>query len=84
MELLALKVIGFGGAIFANDIASDLVPNLRCLTVPQAVSPGDAIRVQADGRINVLFRRGAKANSLFVTERCNSLCVMCSQPPQRH
>ena len=30
----------------------------------------------------MLYRRGANANSLFVTEQCNNLCLMCSQPPR--
>lgn len=82
VDLSAVGALGFGGTILADDRMVDHVPNLRSLTVPQAVGPGDAIRVQADGKINVLFRRGANANSLFVTERCNSLCLMCSQPPR--
>lgn len=48
-----------------------------------AVQPGDVIRVRPQsGQISVLYRRGSHANTLFVTERCNSLCVMCSQPPR--
>jgi hypothetical protein len=35
-----------------------------------------------DGQVNVLYRRGANANSLFLTERCNSRCLMCSPPPR--
>ena len=29
-----------------------------------------------------LFRRRSKHNSLLLTERCDQLCVMCSQPPR--
>ena len=29
-----------------------------------------------------LFRRSSKDNSLLFTERCDQLCVMCSQPPK--
>lgn len=32
--------------------------------------------------IQVLYRRNANANSFLVTERCNSFCIMCSQPPR--
>lgn len=47
------------------------------------VQPGDVIRLQASkSLITVLYRRGANANRLFLTERCNSLCLMCSQPPR--
>lgn len=30
-----------------------------------------------------LFRRSSKHNTLLLTERCDQLCVMCSQPPRR-
>jgi His-Xaa-Ser system radical SAM maturase HxsC len=47
------------------------------------VAPGDVIRVRAGSSlVSVLYRRGANANALFVTERCNSYCLMCSQPPR--
>lgn len=43
----------------------------------------DVIKFQpADGAINVLYRREANSNSFLVTERCNSFCIMCSQPPR--
>lgn len=32
--------------------------------------------------IRVIYRRTSRHNVLFVTERCNSRCVMCSQPPR--
>lgn len=34
------------------------------------------------GDLRVLFRKSAPNNSLLVTERCNSKCLMCSQPPR--
>jgi His-Xaa-Ser system radical SAM maturase HxsC len=46
------------------------------------VAAGDVIRInERSGLLSVLFRRGSRSNSLFVTERCNSYCLMCSQPP---
>lgn len=36
------------------------------------------------GGANTLFRPESTHNSLFVTERCNSNCLMCSQPPRDH
>ncbi|PTQ76750.1 His-Xaa-Ser system radical SAM maturase HxsC [Nitrosospira multiformis] len=32
--------------------------------------------------IHVLYRKEANSNSFLVTERCNSFCIMCSQPPR--
>lgn len=47
------------------------------------VEPGDILRL--DGRnseVRVLYRRRSSHNFLFFTERCNSRCLMCSQPPR--
>jgi His-Xaa-Ser system radical SAM maturase HxsC len=35
------------------------------------------------GRAERLIRSGSSHNSLLVTERCDQLCVMCSQPPKK-
>jgi His-Xaa-Ser system radical SAM maturase HxsC len=44
----------------------------------------DVILVDPDaGRIERLLRRGSEHNTLLVTERCDQLCVMCSQPPKK-
>jgi len=34
------------------------------------------------GVVRTLYRPDSRFNSLFVTERCNSNCLMCSQPPK--
>jgi len=45
--------------------------------------PGDIVRVNRDaGQVRVLYRRNSQYNTLFFTERCNSRCLMCSQPPR--
>ena len=46
---------------------------------------GDIVVVQPEtGFIRTLFRPDSSHNSLFLTERCNSNCLMCSQPPKDH
>lgn len=45
---------------------------------------GDVVLVQPDiGRAERLLRHGSPHNTLLVTERCDQLCVMCSQPPKK-
>ena len=46
--------------------------------------PGDVIEI-VPGRpnIRIAYRRGQRGNVLFATERCNSFCLMCSQPPRQ-
>jgi His-Xaa-Ser system radical SAM maturase HxsC len=36
------------------------------------------------GRAERLLRAGSQHNSLLITEQCDQLCVMCSQPPKKH
>lgn len=46
---------------------------------------GDVVAV--DPRLGIaerLIRNGSPHNTLLVTERCDQLCVMCSQPPKKH
>ena len=55
--------------------------------VPAGDLDGDVVLVHpgADrpGRIERLLRAGSPHNTLLVTERCDQLCVMCSQPPKK-
>lgn len=45
---------------------------------------GDVIRVNPrKSLVRAIYRINGSANFLFVTERCNSFCLMCSQPPRK-
>lgn len=47
------------------------------------LSDGDVIRFNPlDQTIRALYRHSANANAFLLTERCNSYCLMCSQPPR--
>ncbi|RMO97010.1 hypothetical protein ALQ33_01740 [Pseudomonas syringae pv. philadelphi] len=82
-KLLTLPV---GGFLFRNEPLREACPGaiaLYCPKDPEVVRPGDVIAVSPDANVvRVLYRRGANSNLLFITDRCNSLCLMCSQPPK--
>lgn len=78
----ALLEVGFAGKVVATLGDETKLPTIHSLRDDRVVSSGDVIRVRRGGQLSVLYRRHANANSLFVTERCNSLCLMCSQPPR--
>lgn len=60
--------------IEANEVACDNLDHLE---------PGDIVLVEGgSGRVRTLYRRASPHNALFVTESCNSNCLMCSQPPR--
>jgi His-Xaa-Ser system radical SAM maturase HxsC len=46
------------------------------------LAEGDIIVVHSDGVINTVYRVASEHNFLLFTERCNSNCLMCSQPPR--
>ncbi|MFN4311811.1 MAG: His-Xaa-Ser system radical SAM maturase HxsC [Ferrovibrio sp.] len=71
---------GAAGSIGCTDGRGIRINDVRDKAV---VRPGDVIRLRENSSlISVLYRRGSKANTLFATERCNSDCIMCSQPPR--
>jgi His-Xaa-Ser system radical SAM maturase HxsC len=71
---------GPGAPLTAPDTPALRVSKFRDAGV---VGPGDVLRLRPGGSlVSVLYRRGSTSNTLFATERCNSLCVMCSQPPR--
>ncbi len=79
-----LAVDGFGavlvrkadGAWIGNGIAIEIGEEFEFL------AEGDVIRITPDRNVSIIYRLNASINSLLVTERCNSFCVMCSQPPR--
>ncbi|TSA48412.1 MAG: hypothetical protein D4R50_01180 [Actinomycetales bacterium] len=80
--------VGFGlvliSAIDAQNQVLDSHTNILLLAPELAyLKDHDVIKFRPiDSDINVLYRWGANSNSFLITERCNSFCIMCSQPPR--
>lgn len=66
--------------------SEDIQMPVATINLPDALSylnDGDIVRiVPRSGTIAVLYRKSSIYNSILVTERCNSNCLMCSQPPK--
>lgn len=45
------------------------------------LSDGTIVAIEPTGGTNTLFRPESDHNAIFATGRCNSNCLMCSQPP---
>lgn len=54
------------------------IAGVKCL---DELLEGDLVALHPGGRFEVLYRVNSLDNALFVTNQCNSRCVMCSQPP---
>lgn len=47
----------------------------------EVLRDGDIVLVTPEGRINIMHQSGHADHTLFITNRCNSRCIMCPQPP---
>ena len=46
------------------------------------ISEDDIVYIGTDGNLRTLYRTNSHQNYILLTERCNSNCLMCSQPPK--
>lgn len=61
---------------------ADGVPRISNVRSVDHLSEGDIVALHPSGLVETLFRAESQNNALFVTDRCNSNCLMCSQPPR--
>lgn len=73
---------GYAGAVAIGAPADVPLPSIGGLPNLEYVDEGDVLLLLPSGRANVLYRRSSPHNTILTTERCNSLCLMCSQPPK--
>ena len=59
-----------------------LLPIIHSTRQISHLKVGDVVVLHPrSGHVRTLFRPDSQHNALLVTERCNSFCLMCSQPP---
>jgi His-Xaa-Ser system radical SAM maturase HxsC len=74
---------GFGAVFRKGPDAGFAGPSFRLGEELHHLNDGDVVQVDgARSRLRVLYRRASNQNSILLTERCNHLCLMCSQPPK--
>lgn len=76
---------GFGLVMLAYDDENSQYPTntVRISDELSYLKDHDVIKLQPNTlKIDVLYRKEANAHYFLVTERCNSFCIMCSQPPK--
>jgi His-Xaa-Ser system radical SAM maturase HxsC len=65
-----------------EDFAKAGLPIVHDLSVLDHLGDGDVVAVNPSGYIRTLYRIASPHNAIFTTDRCNSFCLMCSQPPK--
>ncbi|KAF2082093.1 His-Xaa-Ser system radical SAM maturase HxsC [Flavobacterium sharifuzzamanii] len=63
-------------------ISSLEIPIIHSIEKLDHLDEGDIVIINTDGIINTIYRKNSDHNFLLFTERCNSNCLMCSQPPK--
>ncbi len=70
-------------AILSHDEVTTDLPVVDRLRESDHFKDGDVIVLEGrSGFVRSLYRPYERHHSLFVTERCSSNCLMCSQPPK--
>lgn len=74
----------FRGVLAKRNLSQYNLPFPTVSGVPtfEHLEEEDIVAVGSDGGINTLYRVNSFHNVLLATERCNSNCLMCSQPPR--
>jgi His-Xaa-Ser system radical SAM maturase HxsC len=57
-------------------------PGLTHLLNSEQLAEGDVVSLAPSGQLIRQYRADSAQNFLLATERCNSNCLMCSQPPK--
>jgi len=76
---------GYAGILTAAEApeTTPAAPSISRARYLDHLSAGDIVLLQPTGGVRTLFRPASPHNSIFTTDRCNSYCVMCSQPPRK-
>jgi His-Xaa-Ser system radical SAM maturase HxsC len=72
---------GYAGLLVEAPAFSPALPLVHSLAVGH-LQAGDVVALEQRGHVRTLYRRASPHNAIFATDRCNSLCLMCSQPPK--
>lgn len=85
-DLLGVNLSRFKGVITTETDLEGLSINGKPLVYRAPflshLETDDIVVINQNGGVDTLFRKRSPHNALFITDRCNSNCLMCSQPPK--
>lgn len=82
-EINGLLPDGYLAYLFHESPPEAPLNSYQLPTALQYLADGDVVRIDPTrARLHALYRKSSPSNFLFVTERCDNYCVMCSQPPR--
>lgn len=79
------KLDGYLAALFEEEISNIVCPAITGYESLDFLKDGYVISIEpATGFTRILYRQDSPFNTIFITDNCNSNCLMCSQPPKNH
>jgi His-Xaa-Ser system radical SAM maturase HxsC len=83
---MPLDVRGYAGILTSRAIQAEVpgssTPVVHSISTLDHLNDGDVVALNPNGYVRTLYRIRSPHNSIFTTDRCNSFCLMCSQPPK--
>jgi His-Xaa-Ser system radical SAM maturase HxsC len=79
------ELVGYRGFLTTSKVEkqSSRLPTIASVREIEHLRTNDIVVMEPkNGFVRTLYRPGSIHNVIFVTERCNSNCLMCSQPPR--
>lgn len=72
-------------SIYSSDLLERVGANNLFIPQQQVLKSNDVVNIDPYKKnLNVLLRASDTHHTLFLTNRCNNYCIMCSQPPTKH
>jgi His-Xaa-Ser system radical SAM maturase HxsC len=86
-EKVGKDVSGYAGVLTTekmNEVLLEKVPSpvVHSAQYLDHLTDGDVVTMNDVGYVRTLHRINSQHNAIFATDRCNSFCLMCSQPPK--
>lgn len=79
----SLTGVSYQVPVYENEVQNRVeIPHVHSVGDLNYLSEGDIVVINTDGVINTVYRQESNHNFFLFTERCNSNCLMCSQPPK--
>lgn len=86
-RLAGTDVAGYAALLVAQKLSAEAlispVPIIHDVGHLDHLAEGDVVALNPTGYVRTLYRLASPHNALFATDRCNSFCLMCSQPPKQ-
>jgi His-Xaa-Ser system radical SAM maturase HxsC len=84
-EEVTADLVGYAGFLTTAKLEgrTEMVPAVSSVREIDHLRTNDIIAMEPrNGFVRTLYRPDSNHNIIFTTQRCNSNCLMCSQPPQ--